>query len=154
MSSSEAPTKNSSRKRKAPIDDNGEPVKLNKKKARPQVKNTTKSSATSKTATAAHHKTLAKNLIGSSSTQHQRKSPSVEIEDVIDEEDNPLSFPPRDPHHILESIYDDDGNNEDPPCSATSPTDMNTDDVSNKVTDNASEDGSEDGSEDEDAELG
>jgi hypothetical protein len=111
---SQAPTKNSSQKRKAPIDDNGEPVKLDKKKAHPQVKNTTKSSATSKTVTA---KTLARNLIGSSSTQHQRKSPSVEIEDVIDEEDNSLSFPLHDPHHILESVYDDDDNNEDLPFS-------------------------------------
>jgi hypothetical protein len=156
MSSHPVPTKNSSRKRKAAIDDNGEPVKLDKKKARGTQKGkaTTKSSATGKAPTIAPTillKTIPTKTLpvaGSTSSQqvreHLRKSSSVEIEDIPDEDNNPHSFLPHNCHHILESVDSSTDKNGDLPHSTT---DVNTEDMDHgNATENSPED--------EDAELG
>ena len=161
MTSQPTPTK-SSRKRKAPIDDNGEPVKLDKKRQRgiPKEKNATHSSATGKAATVRSvvpKKPIpVKKPVGKNRTQQvlqhpvARRSPSVEIEDVPDEDDHPQSFPPRNPRYILESVDSSDNEDETQPSLTRN---VNMDDEEARET--SPEDGARDASpEDEEAELG
>ena len=138
MSTPPAPT--ASRKRKAPIDDNGEPVIITKKKkAGPRV--TKKKMTTAPTRTAPKKPIPAKKLSTSSSATRQ---PSVE--DVFDERDHPPSLSPHNPQHILEPV-DSDEEDDDP---APPAIDVEYD----EDEDEDEEDNPEDEEEDDDAELG
>jgi hypothetical protein len=105
------------RKRKIPLDDNGEPVKRDKKntlgprRAPKKLKTTpVKLKSITKTVAApakAPTKSVPAKAVGSSRTQ----SPSVVIEDVDDEEDLVHSVPPRNPRNILEVA---DGSDDEP----------------------------------------
>ncbi len=122
------------RKRKATINDNGEPVELAKKKVlgpwagKKQKLGTT----TASTTTAPQKATLVKKS-GNSSAQVSRH-PSV----GINKGDSPDSFPSRNPKHILEL---EDEEEDDPPPPATD------------VEDNE-DDKTEEAEEDDEAELG
>jgi hypothetical protein len=129
------PGPTASRKRKAPIDDNGEPVTLVKKKvAGPRV-------------------TKKKKLDLSTSTAPQKPIPvkprvtrQPSVEDVFDERDIPPSLPPHNPQHILE-LTDGGEEDDDPPPPAM---DVEYDDDD----DDDDDDNPEEGEEDADAELG
>lgn len=101
-----------SRKRKAPIDDNGQPVTLPAKKTlgplargmKKQKKDNTSRNSTNAAGPATGPSLPQKPLPTSnlSTTKSKVSSRSSSIEDVFDEEDHPHSLPPRNPHHILE----------------------------------------------------
>lgn len=102
-----------SRKRKAPIDDNGEPVVLAKKKiVRPRVTKKQKyEMATAPMATAPQKPVAAKKSSASSSAKPQ-VSRQASVENIFDERDHPCSLPPRNSQYILES--EDEEENGDP----------------------------------------
>jgi hypothetical protein len=103
-----------SRKRQAPLDDNGDPVTIPASKKRKVVP------PAGQTATSASKKTAnlgpPNNTTKSKPDKKGKKRQSVEIEDVPDEDDRIPSNPPRNPESILELLSDD----EDPSPSATS----------------------------------
>jgi hypothetical protein len=86
----------SSRKRKAPLDDNGDPVDLNVSKRK-------KLSAITKP-------TLPKKKAVPNEPALARKRQSVEVQDVPDEHDRNYSEVPRNPRNILEAA---DGSDDD-----------------------------------------
>jgi hypothetical protein len=148
--SSTTETQKSSRKRKAPIDDNGEPVMVSKKKAtvgphpskKPKPAPTKKVTPKAATKTApSKKKTLP---VKNSSTNQQVPTRSASVEDMYDEEDHPRPDPPRNPQQILE-LVDSEGEDNDPPPPAK---DVNVD---SKETDDGEQ---EEAEEDDDAELG
>jgi len=137
------PTKTSSRKRKAPIDDNGERVVLGKKKvSAPPAKKFKPHTESTTSKTAAPSKTFTANLATSAKLVPTR-SVSVEIEDVIDKDDHPRSNPPNNPRHILELVDSNDEDNDPPPPA------MDVDDDEEEE-----EEEEEESEEDDDAELG
>ena len=107
------------RKRQVPLNDNGQPVNVpaaKRKKSAPG--NTTKTKAAPpKTAP---KKSSAK--AGSAKAAPPKRKPSVEIEDVDDEDDMISSQRPRNPRNILEAAdgSDDDDEYRVPPPAATS----------------------------------
>jgi hypothetical protein len=139
-SSNPGPT--GARKRKAPINDNGEPVVLAKKKVvGPRASKKQKlETITASTTMVPQKPTLVKKSGTSSAKPQASRHPSVEIEEILDERDSPRSFPPRNPKHILE--LDDDEEN-DPPSPA-----MDVEDDEDK------DDKSEEAEEDDEAEIG
>lgn len=101
----------SSRKRKAAIDDNGEPASLPAKKKlplrgmkKPKKGNTSTNSTNAAgpaTGPCLPQKPLPASILSTTKSNVSNRSSS--IEDVFDEEDNPhRSLPPRNPSHILE----------------------------------------------------
>jgi hypothetical protein len=140
--SSTTKTLKSSRKCKAPIDDNGEPVMVSKKKApvlgphpskKPKPAPTKK--VTPKAATTSKKKTLP---VKKTNTNQQVPTRSASVEDMYNEEDHPHPNPPRNPQHILESV---DSGGEDEV--------MDVDDDGEEMGDKQ-----EEAEEDDDAELG
>jgi hypothetical protein len=121
MSSTTEPIK-SSHKHKAPIDDNGEPVVVNKRKkavlgshpAKKQknapTKTVTRTGATTTAPSTSATKTLPAKKFG---TNQQVPTRSVSVEDVFDEEDHPRSIPPRNPRYILESVDSEEEHEDD-----------------------------------------
>ena len=135
------PESTAPRKRKAPIDDNGEPVTLVKKKiVGPRV--TKKIKLDMMTAISApQKKSIPPNKSSASSAKPQvTRQPSAE--DVFDERDKPLSLPPRNPQHILELTDGEEEENNDPTPPAMDVEDDEEDDVP------------EEEEEDDEAELG
>jgi hypothetical protein len=141
-----------SRKRKAPIDDNGEPVTIPGKKVlgprgKKQKADGTPTNFAETTDPATRQPLFRKDLPANNSggtlstKQKVRQTSPVEIEEIFDEEDHPRSLPPRNPRHILESEDDDD---DDPP-----PPAMDVDDDEEE----AEEDVEEEKEEDAEAEL-
>jgi len=122
MSSSTKPVKISC-KRKALIDDNGEPVMVGKKKAvlPPAKKQKNAPIGHTKLATlkAAMATAPSKALLTKKSSTNQQvptRSVSVEIEDMYDEQDHPHFDPPRNPQHILESVDSEEDDGPPPPA--------------------------------------
>jgi hypothetical protein len=100
------PVNPGTRKRKAPIDDNGEPVIIGKKKvAGARVTKKKKLEMATATSTSAQRNPLPASA-SSSAKPGVSRQPSVE--DVVDERDHSCSHSPRNPQHILESEDEED----------------------------------------------
>lgn len=95
-----------SRKRKAPLDDNGDPVNLGTKKKKTSAVSTTKPGGQKRT------------FVPKPLAQAKRKL-TVEIEEVPDDSTSVLSDVPRNPQNILE-LADGSDNDEDMPLAPSS----------------------------------
>ena len=126
-------------KLKAPIDDNGEPVIIGKKKvAGARVMKKQKLEMATATSTSVPRNPLPASA-SSSAEPGVSRQPSVE--DVVDERDHPHSHSPRNPQNILES--EDENNNLPPPAM----------DVEDDEDEEEEEEGPEKAEEDAEAEL-
>ena len=145
MSSS---TKNS-RKRKATIDDNGEPVAIAKKVSVPRpvkkFKKAPTKSATQAVTQAAMTTAPSRTLPAGNTSKQKVPRRSVSVEDMFDEQDHLCSNPPRNPVHILEPRGGDNENEND--LNDPRPMDVDDDD------DDRNDDRNEDDVEDDEAEL-
>jgi hypothetical protein len=142
------PELTSSRKRKAPIDDNGEPVTLVKKKIiGPRVTKKIKLDMMTASSATAPQKPIPPNKSSGSSAAKPRVTRQPSVEDVFDERDKPLSLSPRNPQHILELTDGEEEEDDDPPPPAMDvEDDEDDDDEENDVP--------EEEEEDDEAELG
>ncbi len=131
------PGPTASRKRKAAIDDNGEPVTLVKKKiVGPRVTKKKKLDMTTASTTRAPQKPI---------PVKPRVTRQPSVKDVFDERDKPPSLPPRNSRHILELTDGEEDDDDDPPPPAMDVEDDDDDDE---------DDVPEEGEEDAEAELG
>lgn len=106
-SNTEPLTDGGPRKRKAPLNANGDPVGLDKAAPRKKPKASAPAKSAAKSATKKRAPTVAAKPAGPPRT----RSPSVDIEDVIDEDAVSRSVPPRNPQNILEAS---DGSDDEP----------------------------------------
>lgn len=146
MSSTTKPIK-STRKRKAPIDDNGEPVVVGKGKkavlgphpAKKQKKAPTKTVTPRTAATTIAPSTSQTKILPARqvSTNQQVPTRSVSVEDMFDKDDHSHSDPPHNPRYIIESVNSEEEDNGPAPA-------MNVD----------NDEDTEEPEEDDDAELG
>jgi hypothetical protein len=129
----------SSRKRKAPCDDNGDPVQLPTKKPKEQSQ---KKPETSKQKLAAVSKASKSNIPTESAAKRRVKY--VELEEIVDLALHPKSNPPRNPNRILEAASSDhEDYNEPPPPLFVDPVDGDDDDDTIEILEEPEQDDEE-----------